>query len=73
MSFAAVKNNRSMMEKESIGDRLKGLTEGVSSRYLRANRSELLPSLASLREANKNTERKVALHGRLEELLVSST
>jgi hypothetical protein len=49
------------------GDRL-GLTDGMSSRYLRANRSELLPSLARLRQTH--AEISVALHGRLEELLV---
>ena len=49
-----------------FGERSHGLTDGISSRHLRANRSALLPSLAKMRQ----TQRNEALHGRLEDLLV---
>jgi hypothetical protein len=45
-----------------------GLTDGLTSRYLRGNRSELLPSLARMRQTQ--SQRNQALHGRLEEMLV---
>jgi hypothetical protein len=46
-----------------------GLTDGISSRYLRGNRSSLLPSLEPMRATN-SAHRAKALEGRLEELLV---
>lgn len=48
---------------------MQGLTDGISSRYLRGNRSSLLPSLENMRAA-QTAHRSKALHGRLEELLV---
>lgn len=46
---------------------MQGLTDGISSRYLRGNRSTLLPALESMR---KSANRSKALNGRLDELLV---
>jgi hypothetical protein len=51
------------------GERLHGLTEGLSSRIMRANRSALVPSLMLLHQSNADNTTD-ALHGRLEELLV---
>eukprot|EP00980_Cylindrotheca_fusiformis_P010853 scaffold2462_cov127-Cylindrotheca_fusiformis.AAC.10 len=48
---------------------MQGLTDGMSNRYLRGNRSSLLPSLENMR-AEQTAHRSKALHGRLEELLV---
>eukprot|EP00934_Nitzschia_sp_Nitz4_P009107 Nitzschia sp. Nitz4//scaffold58_size112336//46750//48412//NITZ4_004032-RA/size112336-processed-gene-0.190-mRNA-1//1//CDS//3329554986//9097//frame0 len=48
--------------------RISGLTEGLSSKIMRGNRSALLPSL--MRMQTNQTERTEALRGRLEELLV---
>ena len=59
-----------------IMKRFNGLTDGISSRILSANRSELLPSLASLSrqaQTERSEDRKTALHGRLDELLVRNT
>lgn len=48
---------------------MQGLTDGISSRYLRGSRSLLLPALENLR-STQSDNRVRALHGRLEELLV---
>ncbi len=47
---------------------MNGLTDGTSSRLLRANRSILDPSLETMKVTLAS--RKEALHERLEELLV---
>ena len=52
-----------------FSERLHGLTDGISSRYLRANRSALIPSLVTMQETEAD-QRTSALHGRLEELLI---
>ncbi len=49
-------------------DRFPGLTEGLSSKIMRANRSALLPSLMLLHQ--NNADRSDVLNGRLDELLV---
>ena len=49
-------------------ERLQGLTEGLSSRIMSANRAALVPSLMLVHQ-NK-TDTPEGLHGRLEELLV---
>ena len=53
-----------------MSKRIPGLTDGSSSRILRAaaNRSILAPSLETMKQTQ--TERTEVLHGRLEELLV---
>lgn len=48
---------------------MNGLGDGMS-RYMRANRSALLPSLDQMRREQTHSERNLALEGRLEELLV---
>lgn len=51
------------------GKKMNGLGDGMS-RYMRANRSALLPSLDQMRREQTHSERNLALEGRLEELLV---
>ena len=51
------------------GDRA-GLTEGITNRYLRTNRSGLIPSFEGLYRSTTESRDKTRLHGRLEELLV---
>jgi hypothetical protein len=46
---------------------MQGLTDGISSRYLRTNRTTLIPGMGKQAQAELRIE---ALHGRLEELLV---
>jgi hypothetical protein len=53
-----------------VGERMRGLTDGISSRYLHMNRSALLPSLAQMQQKQTQSERSLALNGRLEDLLV---
>lgn len=49
-------------------DRFPGLTEGLSSKIMRASRPAMLPSLMLLHQSN--ADRTDVLHGRLDELLV---
>ena len=55
------------MQGGNFTERILGLTEGTSSRFMRANRSHLVMYQSQLEQQQRNgTE----LHGRLEELLV---
>ncbi|CAJ1910601.1 unnamed protein product [Cylindrotheca closterium] len=48
---------------------MKGLTDGMSSRYLRGNRRLLIPELENLKQSGNHKSAR-SMHGRLEELLV---